>query len=148
MKSPYQRVDCNQNQKMAIIHSPDPVKTHSHACCVCHPCHTLPIILNCSFARSVALVDYADMSMLIPGVVLCMCCVAPGGDCGHSHVEAVSEPILVANEHPQRDIVSARLAAAGSAASTPLIVRDLRDFWFKFFQKHQIWLICPLWYTV
>ena len=28
------------------------------------------------------------------------------------------------------------------------IVRDLRDFWFKFFQKHQIWLICPLWYTV
>ena len=20
--------------------------------------------------------------------------------------------------------------------------------WFKFFQKHQIWLICPLWYTV
>ena len=21
------------------------------------------------------------------------------------------------------------------------IVRDLRDFWFKFFQKHQIWLI-------
>ena len=28
------------------------------------------------------------------------------------------------------------------------VVRDLRDFWFKFFQKHQIWLICPLWYTV
>ena len=29
-----------------------------------------------------------------------------------------------------------------------VIVRDLRDFWFKFFQKHQIWLICPLWHTV
>ena len=28
------------------------------------------------------------------------------------------------------------------------VVRDIRDFWFKFFQKHQIWLICPLWYTV
>ena len=28
------------------------------------------------------------------------------------------------------------------------IVRELRDFWFKFFQKHQIWLICPLWHTV
>ena len=28
------------------------------------------------------------------------------------------------------------------------VVRDLRDFWFKFFQKHKIWLICPLWYTV
>ena len=28
------------------------------------------------------------------------------------------------------------------------LVRELRDFWFKFFQKHQIWLICPLWHTV
>ena len=28
------------------------------------------------------------------------------------------------------------------------VVRELRDFWFKFFQKHQIWLICPLWHTV
>ena len=35
-----------------------------------------------------------------------------------------------------------------SAGTNALIVRDLRDFWFKFFQKHQIWLICPLWYTV
>ena len=29
-----------------------------------------------------------------------------------------------------------------------VVVRELRDFWFKFFQKHQIWLICPLWHTV
>ena len=29
-----------------------------------------------------------------------------------------------------------------------LLVRDLRDFWFNFVQKHHIWLICPLWYTV
>ena len=28
------------------------------------------------------------------------------------------------------------------------IVRELRDFWLKFFQKHKIWLICPLWPTV
>ena len=28
------------------------------------------------------------------------------------------------------------------------VVRELRDFWLKFFQKHQIWLICPLWHTV
>ena len=28
------------------------------------------------------------------------------------------------------------------------LVRELRDFWFKFFQKHQFWLICPLWHTV
>ena len=28
------------------------------------------------------------------------------------------------------------------------LARKLRDFWFKFFQKHQIWLICPIWHTV
>ena len=36
----------------------------------------------------------------------------------------------------------------GKLKHLPGIVRELRDFWFKFFQKHQIWLICPLWHTV
>ena len=30
---------------------------------------------------------------------------------------------------------------------TRQVVRELRDVWFKFFQKYQIWLMCPLWHT-
>jgi hypothetical protein len=30
----------------------------------------------------------------------------------------------------------------------PTIVRDVRDFWFRFFQKHQIWRRCRPYHTI
>ena len=35
-----------------------------------------------------------------------------------------------------------------NACRLRLLVRELRDCWFKFFQKHQIWLMCALCHTV